>query len=56
MFFQKFKKRFGLWSTGSEVSILTSADALGPKVWSTNAGTQKIDGFTFKNKDSWWKR
>ena len=56
MFFQKIKKRFGLWLTKSEVSTLTPTDASGPTVWSTNAETHKIDGFTFKNKDGWWER
>ena len=44
MFFQKIKKRFGL----SKVNTLTSADASGLTVWSTNAGNHKIDGSTFK--------
>ena len=52
----KIMKRFGLWPTGSKVSILTPANASGTKVQSTNAGTHKIDGFTFKNKDGWWER
>ena len=47
MLFQKIKKGYGL----SEVSILTLADASGPTVRSTNAGTHKIDGFTFKIKN-----
>ena len=48
MFFWKIKKRFGFWSNGSKVSILTSADASGLTVWSTNVGIHKIDGPTFK--------
>ena len=48
MFSQKIKKRFGLWSTGSEVSTLTPADASGPTVQSTNAGTHKIVDPTLK--------
>ena len=44
MFSQKIKKGFGL----SEVSTLTSADASGLTVQSTNAGTHKIDNPTFK--------
>ena len=56
MFFQKIKKKFGLWSTRSEVSTLTPADASSPTIWSTDAGTHKIDGFIFKNKDGWWNR
>ena len=52
MLSQKIKKGFGL----SKVSTLTPADASGPMVWSTNAGTHKINGFIFKNKDGWWER
>ena len=48
MFFQKIKKKFELWSTGSEVSTLILADASGPMVWSTDAGIHKIDGSTLK--------
>ena len=44
MFFRKIKKRFGL----SEVSTLTSADASGLTVQSTNAGNYKIDRSTLK--------
>ena len=44
IFFQKIKKRFEL----SEVSTLTPTDGLGPTVRSTNVGTRKIDGPTFK--------
>ena len=47
MLSQKIKKRFRL----SEVSSLTPADASGFTVQLTDAGTHKIDGFTFKNKD-----
>ena len=50
--FQKIKKGFGL----SEVNTLTSADTSSPTIQSTNAETHKINGFTFKNKDGWWKR
>ena len=52
MLSQKIKKGFRL----SEVSTLTPADASGFTVRSTNTGTHKIDGFTFKNKDGWWER
>ena len=51
MFSQRIKKGFGL----SEVSTLTPADASGLTVRSTDAGTHKIDGFTFKN-DRWLVR
>ena len=44
MLSQKIKKGFGL----SEVSTLTPADASGPTVRSTDAGTHKIDGSTLK--------
>ena len=44
MFSQRIKKGFGL----SEVSTLTPADASGLTVRSTDAGTHKIDGSTFK--------
>ena len=44
MFSQRIKKGFGL----SEVSTLTPADASGLTVRSTDAGTHKIDGPTFK--------
>ena len=52
MFFQKIKKRFGL----SEVSTLTPADASGSTAQSTNTGTHKIDGSTFKKEDDCWER
>ena len=52
MLSQKIKKGFGL----SKVNTPTLADASGPTVWSINAGTHKIDGFIFKNKDGWWER
>ena len=48
MFFQKIKKRFGLWPTKSEVSTLTSADTSALTVQSTNVETQRIDGPNFK--------
>ena len=48
IFFQKIKKKFGLWSTGSEISTLTLADVSGLTVWSTNVGSHKIDGLTLK--------
>ena len=51
MLFQKIKEGFEL----NKVSILTLADGLGPMVWLTNAGTHKIDGFIFKNKNNWWE-
>ena len=41
---KKIKKSFGLWSPRSKVSTLTPADASSLTVWSTNAGTHKIDG------------
>ena len=47
MFSQRIKKGFGL----SEVSTPTPANASGLTVRSSDAGTHKIDGFTFKNKD-----
>ena len=49
MLSSKIKKGFGL----GEVSILTPADASGPTVQSTDVGTYKSDGFTFKNEDGW---
>ena len=49
MFSQRIKKGFGL----SEVSTLIPADASGLTVRSIDAGTHKIDGFTFKNKDGY---
>ena len=44
MLSQKIKKGFGL----SEVSTLILTDASGRMVWSTAAGTHKIDGSTLK--------
>ena len=41
-------QEFGLWPTESEVSTLTLADALVLTVWSTDAGTHKIDGLILK--------
>ena len=49
MFSQRIKKGFGL----CKVNTLTQADASGLMVESTDAGTHKIDGLTFKNKDGW---
>ena len=48
MYFQKIKKSFGLWLPVSNVSTLTPPDASGLTIWSTDAGTHKIDGTTLK--------
>ena len=44
MLSQKIRKGFGI----SKVSTLTSTDVSGLMVWSTNAGTHKIDSPTLE--------